>query len=412
MDLPADFISYTRNLMGEELYSALEKGLSEPSPVSIRLNPFKVKNKPFIPLKDCDVPWCKNGIYLKKRPNFTFDPLLHSGAYYVQEASSMFLDHVLRILVDSPVTMLDLCAAPGGKSTCAISALPEGSKLWSNEPMKNRISILYENILKYGNSNITVTNCYARDYMRSKMKFDIILTDVPCSGEGMFRKDEGAIGEWSLENVSKCQKLQREIVSDIWSCLVPGGYLIYSTCTFNAHEDEENVDWIAKELGADFVEIPIKEEWNITGSLIDKNPVYRFLPGKTRGEGLFMAVLKKNGEKENIKRQGNILPYRFFKKKDEKKKDLIPVQAEVLSADFDRTKYKEVEINYRQAIDYLRKEAITLPAETSKGQILLTYKNIPLGLAKNIGNRANNLYPAEWKIKSSHIPENNNTVIE
>ena len=156
--------------------------------------------------------------------------------------------------------MLDLCAAPGGKTTCAMSALPQGSKMFSNEPIRQRSQILNENIQKFGVQDICVTNNYAKDYQKSKLMFDVILTDVPCSGEGMFRKDEGAINEWSTKNVNDCQKLQREIVRDIWDCLKPGGILIYSTCTFNAHEDEENVAWIADNLGADFIIIETKAE--------------------------------------------------------------------------------------------------------------------------------------------------------
>lgn len=196
--------------------------------------------------------------------------------------------------------MLDLCAAPGGKSTAVRAALPEGSLLFSNEPMRTRSQILAENVQKFGHPDMIVTNNYPRDYKKSKLQFDVILTDVPCSGEGMFRKDEGAIGEWSTQNVNNCWQLQREIVSDIWNCLKPGGILIYSTCTFNAHEDEENVNWICEELGAEVMALEgIEDAWNITRNLTGTDfPVYRFIPGVSRGEGLFMAILKKEGEWE------------------------------------------------------------------------------------------------------------------
>ena len=422
MNLPKEFIDYTRHLMGEDLYAAFEKGMSEEPPVSIRINPFKADIHHInIPLKDEDIEWCEYGIYLTKRPNFTFDPLLHAGLYYVQEASSMFVYHVLKQVVKNKVLMLDLCAAPGGKTTCAMSALPQGSKMFSNEPIRQRSQILNENIQKFGVQDICVTNNYAKDYQKSKLMFDVILTDVPCSGEGMFRKDEGAINEWSTKNVNDCQKLQREIVSDIWDCLKPGGILIYSTCTFNAHEDEENVAWIADNLGADFINIETKAEWNITGSLIDKNPVYRFIPGKTRGEGIFMAVLQKHGDYDGKMSMSNIdakalkplhVLYNGVEPDTIKGKQAIPHHSKAMSTNLVENEYAKVEIDYNQAIAYLRKEAITLNSEAPKGIVLLTYQKHPIGFAKNIGNRANNLYPQEWKIKSSHIPQEDTTIIE
>ena len=311
--LPEDFIKYTQELMGDELFQQLKRGITEQeAPTSIRLNPFKCKEGEDVRMENSPedgerqvegepIPWCPStGRYLSSRPNFTFDPWFHAGKYYVQEASSMFVDLVIRQLVHPPVMMLDLCAAPGGKSTAVRAALPEGSLLFSNEPMRTRSQILAENIQKFGHPDMIVTNNYPRDYRKSKLQFDVILTDVPCSGEGMFRKDDGAIEEWSLQNVDNCWHLQREIVSDIWNCLKPGGILIYSTCTFNAHEDEENIAWICEELGAEPIALSgIDKSWNITGNLIGAGiPVYRFLPGKSRGEGIFLAVLRKEGEPE------------------------------------------------------------------------------------------------------------------
>ena len=226
MNLPIDFEQYTRQLLGDNLYDRLKTGLdNQAAPTSIRLNPFKAQGKDVANgLNETAVPWCKDtGRYLKTRPNFTFDPLLHAGAYYVQEAGSMFVDHVVRTLIQQPVTMLDLCAAPGGKSTALRAALPEGSLLFSNEPMRTRAQILSENLQKFGHEDVIVTNNYPRDYRKSRLMFDAILADVPCSGEGMFRKDDGAREEWSLQNVDNCWQLQREIVSDVWHCLRPGG---------------------------------------------------------------------------------------------------------------------------------------------------------------------------------------------
>lgn len=434
-DLPLDFARYTRELMGEELYEILLQGLSDDAPASIRLNPFKCPDGTKVTIEDGRVPWSEHGYYLTHRPNFTFDPLLHAGVYYVQEASSMFIEHVIRQILNRhiphPTTVLDLCAAPGGKSIAARTALPNDCQLYSNEPIRPRTHILWENMLKMGHPEVIVTNNYARDYQRSGLTFDIIIADVPCSGEGMFRKDPNAIAEWSMANVEKCWRLQREIVADIWPCLKPNGILIYSTCTFNAHEDEENVAWIADELGADFIKIDIQEGWNITGSLTDNHPVYRFLPGLTRGEGLFIAILKKKEtENEGTCRGGSayppannphskkgksrtntlIRPYNTIESKNSIKKD-IPPHSKALSIMDDNKEYPHIDIDYTQSINYLRKEAIVLPPNTPKGIVLLTYQGIPIGFAKNIGNRANNLYPQEWKIKSTHIPEHE-TILE
>ena len=273
--LPLAFTDYTRSLFGDSLYHTFLKGLGETAPVSIRLNPFKLTettHKVNPELNPQPISWCKEGYWLDTRPNFTFDPLLHAGAYYVQEASSMFLSHVLQHLVKQPVMALDLCAAPGGKTTCARTSLPAGSFLFSNEPIGKRAQILAENVQKFGHEGVAVTNNYPRDYKKTKLGFDVIIADVPCSGEGMFRKDPQSIEEWSLQNVENCWQLQRSIIADIWDNLKPGGILIYSTCTFNAHEDEENIAWILNEYDAELLSVPTEEAWNITGSLID-NPL-------------------------------------------------------------------------------------------------------------------------------------------
>lgn len=479
MNLPSDFITYTRQLMGDELYSRLEEGLdSQESPVSIRLNPFKAQSLDVTEgLYDCTVPWCRlTGRYLRERPNFTFDPLLHAGLYYVQEAASMIVDHIVRTFINQPVRMLDLCAAPGGKSTALRAALPEGSVLFSNEPMRTRAQILSENLQKFGHEDVIVTNNYPRDYRKAGIMFDAILADVPCSGEGMFRKDDGARAEWSQQNVDNCWQLQREIVSDIWKCLQPGGLLIYSTCTFNAHEDEENVEWIASELGADIIKLPVKESWDITPAVVGNAPVCRFLPGISRSEGLFVAVLRKHGESETTtlnasatnskpkkdrknqrkqtaqggkqqstdtmqalrtpdnftaRRNGDAIiaiPKRWADTYDaaastlkimhagvtlgtEKGRDIIPDQSLAMSRQLNIDAYPHVELGYAEAINFLRKEAVTLPEGTPRGFVVVTYLGYPLGMEKNIGNRANNLYPTEWRIKSTHVPESECSVL-
>lgn len=480
MILPSHFEDYTRQLMGSSLYEKLIEGLQHDAPASIRLNPFKPIISEQGQAHDAAirqasrVPWCDTGLILPTRPNFTFDPLLHAGLYYVQESSSMFVSEVLRQLVHEPVVMLDLCAAPGGKTTATRAALPSGSLLFTNEPMKLRASILSENVQKFGHSDVIVTNNYPKDYRKAGQLFDVILADVPCSGEGMFRKDPNAIDEWNPQNVEKCTALQRSIIEDIWPCLREGGLLIYSTCTFNAHENEENVEWIAQNLEADFVEIETQEEWNITGSLVNSRPVYRFIPGLTSGEGLFMAVLRKHGNSSNVlteacasvtketarKRhkgkerqaspsadiaktvtwlQGNFtimeekgsiraIPtwwtpvYNRIKSSlyvihagitigNIKGRDVIPDTSLALSTSLNTAAFPSAELSYTDALNYLRKEAITINSNVPTGLVIVTYRNQPLGFVKNIGNRANNLYPQEWKIKTSHLPDSDAYII-
>ena len=462
MNLPQSFVERTRQLLGDEQYPLFEQALGTEVPVSIRPNRMKCN----LPVAGEPVPWAPSGVYLEKRPTFTFDPLFHAGCYYVQEASSMFVERVLREYVQEPVVMLDLCAAPGGKSTLCRSALPEGSLLVANEVMRNRSQILAENLMKWGHPEVVVTNNDPADFTDLTHLFDVILTDVPCSGEGMFRKDQVAVDEWSLENVDICWQRQRRILSDIWPALKPGALLIYSTCTFNREEDEDNVAWIARELGADMLEVPVEEAWGITGNLIgDSFPVYRFLPHKVKGEGFFLAVLRKHaGEVETVepraekKKKGgkdvkgkapqlsvpkeakdwlqipgdyqltiNGTNVQAFPKLHEtvytllqqyvkvihagitlgemKGKDLIPHHSLAMSTALADGAFPKAEVTYEQAIAYLRKESLVLDTGVPRGYVLLTYQNIPLGFMKNIGNRANNLYPQEWRIRSGYLPE-------
>ena len=398
MQLPEDFIRETRQLMGEERFNSYLEAFEEEAPVSIRLNPRTQRGQSPCVLAASDVPWCEEGYYLEGRPQFTFDPLFHAGCYYVQEAASMFITHVLRELSNlSPLNALDMCAAPGGKSTAMLSVLPEGSTLVSNEPIPTRAQILLENITKWGAKNCIVTNNYPRDFKKAKTKFDLILCDVPCSGEGMFRKDPATISEWSVQNVEKCWRLQREIVADAWECLNPGGILIYSTCTFNTKENEENVRWMMEEYDAEPIDIPIDPSWHITGSLLDgfDAPVYRFIPGITRSEGLFVCVLKKRGE--DTKGSGTTVSLKGLK---------------VLEADLPQGEFPRVDLPYSEALKYLRGEALVLPADTPRGIVTVTYKGFALGPVKNIGNRANNLYPKPWRIKTTHLPTEEVKIID
>lgn len=472
MKLPISFIESTRALMGDEEYQKLSVALEQEPPVSVRLN------SKFTDSLSCSsisgrIPWAAGGYYLNQRLTFTFDPLFHAGCYYVQEASSMFVEQVLRRYVTAPVKMLDLCAAPGGKSTHACSLLPDGSLLVANEVIRNRSQILAENLTKWGHPDVVVTNNDPSDFSRIGSFFDVILADVPCSGEGMFRKDPGAIEEWSPENVEICWQRQRRIITDIWPCLKPGGILIYSTCTYNTREDEENIAWIRQEFGAEPLPLTVPEEWNITGGLLvgADAPVYRFLPHKTQGEGFFLAVLRKPEEaeetdggfhfpkkkkpkgetaassvsKENLAVARGWLPtsdkydllvngavitafpalflddlamlrssLRIVQAGTEvaevKGKDLIPAHGLAMSRLLETSLFPTEELTYEQAIAYLRKEAITLSPTVPRGYVLVTYKKTPLGFVKNIGNRANNLYPQEWRIRSGYLPEDIRTL--
>ena len=301
---------------------------------------------------------------------------------------------------------LDLCAAPGGKSTALRSVLPDEWLLVSNEPIRKRAQILNENMEKWGHPNCLVTNNYPQDFLRSGLKetFDLILCDVPCSGEGMFRKDPAAISEWSPQNVERCWQLQRQIVGDIWPCLRSGGVMIYSTCTFNTKENEENVKWILENFDAELIVIPTLPDWGICGSLLEgfDAPVYRFIPGLTRSEGLFVAVLRKKGDEED--RGGTKKTKAITTALARLNKMESSPCAEALSTTFDPSRHTVVELDYNTAIAYLRREAIVLPPDTPRGIVVVTYQGHPLGIAKNIGSRANNLYPREWAIKSTYNP--------
>lgn len=496
MELPLSFVNYTCSLLGDEEYQKMVEALNDEQPVSIRLNDEKIPNSSFGPFAFSleRVPWAMTGFYLDQRLTFTFDPWFHAGCYYVQEASSMFVEQALKQYVaEEPVVMLDLCAAPGGKSTHALDVLPAGSLLVANEVIRSRSQILAENLTKWGYPGVVVTNNDPADFASLENSFDVILTDVPCSGEGMFRKDPVAVAEWSSENVEICWQRQRRIITDIWSSLKPGGILIYSTCTYNTKEDEENVRWIRSEFSAEVLPLEIPDNWNIIGNLLvgEEFPVYRFLPHKTRGEGFFLSVLRKPkngvqsswserflGTKEGF--EGLEEKKSSFKKKEQrcsgkdnkkmgiakeqlavlkqwvldsdkyeflldgecvaafpkqylsllsilslqlrvlqagtevgvlKGKDWLPSHALAMSLVLRPDVFVHEEIGYEQAIAYLRKEAVVLPDTTPHGVVLLTYKRVPLGFVKNVGNRANNLYPQEWRIRSGYLPQEVKTIL-
>lgn len=460
MNLPKEFITYIQKEFKEEANNLISS-LDTESPVSIRLNKNKDLDRDISALHK--VPWCDTGYYLESRPQFTFDPLFHAGSYYVQEASSMFIEHILKQYLVANSRVLDLCAAPGGKSTLIASLIGEDSLLISNEVIRSRANILAENIMKWGTSNVVVTNNTPKDIGNSLTSyFDIILVDAPCSGEGMFRKDPQAINEWSLDNVKLCKKRQQQILSDIWSSLKPNGILIYSTCTYNIEENEENIAWIRDELGGEILPVSLsQEEWNITTSLMDDVYAYRFLPHKATGEGFFCAVVRKSADldfqlnnknnktkkdnKQNAKFDTTIDLKTYVKDSDKftfssiddlctaypsifdtdielissclhvlsmgivlgeyKGKDFIPNQSLALSNHLNRNPFAVYDVDWKKAIQYLKREAIELPHDTPRGYVLITYRNKPLGFVKNVGNRSNNLYPQMWKIRSNNLPD-------
>ena len=451
MAFPEEFINILPATGRDALLAALE---TEPE-VSIRFN-SKAGDAQSLVLEslgcnaDGRVQWMDRAVYLDHRPQFTMDPLLHQGCYYVQEASSMFLAQALKKCVSGPVRALDLCAAPGGKSTLLAGLLPEGSLLISNEIQRSRAQVLAENMIKWGRPGVMVTCNTPKQIGESSLMFDLIAVDAPCSGEGMFRKDEVAIRDWSLKNVEMCVARQREIIEDIWPALKTGGYLIYSTCTFNRQEDEDNVRWIMDRFGAQAIDLDPDPQWNIAGSLTDDEiPVYHFMQHRTRGEGFFLCLLRKpEGAAAGIKSRpfrgdGSKVPaeckhwlkpeggYEFFIKnesvfalpsdlKDDmwqagqelyalvpgievavmKGRDWVPAHALAMSAALNRDAFCSVEVSRQQALAYLHCDAIRLE-DAPRGIVLLTYKDIPLGFAKNIGNRANNMYPQEWRIRNS-----------
>ena len=459
MNLPIPFEEAMRQLLGDEYSTFREALLGEPA-VSIRLNRSKCTASP-----DYEhVPWATDGYYLAERPAFTFDPMFHAGGYYVQEASSMFVEQAIRQHLGQARVALDLCAAPGGKSTLLRSLLPDDCVLVSNEVMRPRAQVLAENITKWGHPRCIVTSNYPADFTPLGETFDFILVDAPCSGEGMFRKDEVAVSEWSPENVEVCWKRQRDILTDIWPTLRPGGLLIYSTCTFNTQEDEENVCWMMDELGAELLPIDTDPAWGITPSLMPNVPhAYRFLPGRTRGEGFFLAVVRK-GESASVAEtsRGSKAKKRDKKGKqpalaapvecrgwladdknyvykvidtevvalptdmdslytvlseqlyliktgitlaEMKGRDALPAHDLAMSTALRADAFARCELAYGEALRYLHREAITLPADTPRGFVLVTYRDMPLGFVKNLGNRANNLYPNEWRIRSGHLPK-------
>lgn len=434
--LPQDFLNriIANPLFGEKLASALD----ESPPISLRINPKKENG---IQADAIKVPWCDTGFYLETRPSFTLDPHFHAGCYYPQEAGSMYIDAVLKSIdfPEEPVC-LDLCAAPGGKSTLIASFLKNKGVLISNEIIRTRAHILAENLTKWGFSNTLVACNDPKEFNNFPHLFDFVLIDAPCSGEGMFRKDPQARDEWSLESAQHCAIRQQKILADVWDSVKEKGYIIYSTCTFNPAENEENIAWMLENFDCEICPLPefdgIEKDANGYGNY--------FIPGKTQTEGFYCCLLQKKEAYHSNKKfkssKRNVisnslfkneftekLPHIYFEENQNyyaltpsafevmsiidkglywvkkgvnlgtiQKKGLQPEIDLALSLDFD-LHYQQLELSKNQALAYLHGDTFALEGEF--GYTILTYQGKKLGFIKHLGNRFNNLYPKEWRIR-------------
>lgn len=442
-----EFIAYLEEGVGQREAAIALQALEEPDSISVRLNPYKFADSAVFSLKTASpVLWNRHGLFLNERPVFTLDPVFHSGGYYVQDSSAMFVGHVFREALgrfcnlDRPIRVLDLCAAPGGKTTDISASLREtygnSYMLVANEVMRQRVNVLSENVALWGDANVAVTCSDPKAFASLNGFFDIIVADVPCSGEGMFRKDEEAVNYWSVANVELCRARQRRIIADVWPALAEGGVLIYSTCTFNKYENDDNVSWILEELGADIIRIPTEFD-----GLVTTKSGISLVPGLVRGEGQYCAALIKTAGTPTFRFGKHVFQacrtdfdrlfkvgMRFKEKGGTviavpedvvrevsalealhpimegvaigvvKGKDFVPDADLALSLDLDEGAFPRIEVSCDKALAFLHKDAIAFP-EAEKGIILLTYSGLPMGFVKNIGNRCNNLLPQSRKIR-------------
>jgi 16S rRNA C967 or C1407 C5-methylase (RsmB/RsmF family)/NOL1/NOP2/fmu family ribosome biogenesis protein len=455
MKLPEEFIAQVRDLLPDE-WEALVGAImtTEPS-VAVRVNGARGVG---VPDGARRVPWCSEGFYLADRPVFTFDTDWHAGRYYVQDASSMFIAHVIRHFIHEPVRYLDLCAAPGGKTTAAVQTLPPHSLTVANEIVPPRARVLADNVIRWGDPRCVVTSNAPAHLGKFTHFFDVIAADVPCSGEGMMRKDDEAVSQWSPALVEQCAQRQREILADVWPALRPGGLLIYSTCTYNRQENEEMADYIVRELGATSLEVPIDPSWNIHSAIGSKCHCYRFMPHRVDGEGLFMAVFRKAGDAahqdvrikeknakitDEIVREWLALPDDYVLDKqgdlmiavpqDIRRevaalraslnvlhagvelativgRKMVPHHALAMSMARAVEAFPVCDVDYSTALRYLRGESV--PVDGPRGHILVAHQDAVLGFANNLGNRANNLYPKSQRILSTHLPATKPRVLD
>jgi 16S rRNA C967 or C1407 C5-methylase (RsmB/RsmF family)/NOL1/NOP2/fmu family ribosome biogenesis protein len=443
--LPKEFEQRMATMLGPE-FAAFVESLDTASPVSVRVNP----EKKFY-MEGSPVPWSRHGFYLNERPVFTLDPSFHAGAYYVQEASSMLLEQALIQVADvnRSLRILDLSAAPGGKSTHLLSLISRDSLLVSNEVIRSRAFILYENIQKWGNSNVVVTNNDPQDFKRLEGFFDVIVVDAPCSGEGLFRKDPEAMQEWSVDNAALCAVRQRRILSDVLPALKENGVIIYSTCTYNEAENESNLAWLSTEFDIEFVSLTLNPQWGVKEIQKESAIGYQCYPHKVTGEGFFISVMRKKSatsaarvrfrtkftltsKKINEQLVSWLKPNQSFKLiqqdnlvialHDEQFNDIqyvadnlsivskgtalaelkhekaIPDHAAALCIHLQKENFTQIELTEQQALLYLRKDNLTLET-TQRGFALITYKGNNLGWVNLLGNRVNNLYPSNWRIR-------------
>jgi 16S rRNA C967 or C1407 C5-methylase (RsmB/RsmF family)/NOL1/NOP2/fmu family ribosome biogenesis protein len=448
MKLPELFISQLRDLLPDE-WQALADAITSSDPsVAVRVNAARGVS---VPDRARRVPWCGQGYYLDNRPSFTFDTDWHAGRYYVQDASSMFIAHVIDSLIHEPVRYLDLCAAPGGKTTAAIQALPQRSMIVANEIVPPRARVLGDNVVRWGNSRCVVTSNAPAQVGKLTHFFDVVAADVPCSGEGMMRKDDEAVAQWTPALVEQCAQRQREILTDVWPALRPGGLLIYSTCTYNRQENEQMAEFIVNELGATSLEVPVDASWNIHPAIGSDICCYRFMPHRVDGEGLFMAVFRKDGEapcqsirtKEKNTKKADEIGKNWLDSPNDymigQQGDLciavpvdirgevaalraslnvlhagvelatvmgrktVPHHALAMSTARATDAFPVCEVDYTTALRYLRGESITV--DGPRGYVLIAHEGAVMGFANNLGNRANNLYPKPLRILSTHAPE-------
>lgn len=448
MALPNELIQSLQSVKGFHETSFRQIHASGEQVTAIRFHPVKqewLQQK----LTGEPIPWCPLGIYLDERPSFTLDPSFHAGAYYVQDASSMFLWEVLSQLVPEHQhkKVLDLCAAPGGKSTLLASYFPE-SLLVCNEVIKSRAAILVENITKWGNSNVIVTNNDPSHFSQSGITFDVIVVDAPCSGSGLFRKDPDAITEWSLDHVQHCSLRQQRILEDIIPALNENGILIYATCSYSQEEDEMIAGWLMSSGAFEALSVNISDQWGIVETYAEKSkaPGYRFYPDHLKGEGFFIAAFKKKTpatalgqgkstllkqpQKQELAQIKEFLPvaesFKLFKQGEQfrifdqqwyddlqqmadrlyirkagigigeiKGKDIIPSHELAMSL-LPLHHFNRVTINKEDALKYLRRQDLFINAP--KGWNLILYQDLPLGWIKALPNRINNYYPQEWRI--------------